>query len=106
MERPIMSLVTEEEIQQVVVRAIENVNLARKPEARIAVAPGSTLFGQGSPLDSLGLVALLIDIEEGMHDRGFAVTLSDARAMSQTASPFRSVPALVSYIQAKMSSPS
>jgi len=101
-----MSRVTEGEIQQVVLRAIENVNLARKPEARIAVAPGSTLFGQGSPLDSLGLVALLIDIEEAMHDRGYAITLSDARAMSQTASPFRSVPALVSYIQAKLPAPS
>ena len=75
------------------------VNLARKPEARLVVAADAPVFGDGSPLDSLGLVSLLIDIEDALQDQGCNVTLSDARAMSQTRSPFRSVPALVAYIQ-------
>jgi acyl carrier protein len=79
--------------------AIGRVNLARKPELRLATTPDAPLFGEGSPLDSLGLVSLLIDIEEALQDLGFQVTLSDARAMSQTKSPFRSVPALVAYIE-------
>jgi acyl carrier protein len=91
--------VTGPEIQQVVLRAIENINLARKPEAQLDVSPESPLFGPESPLDSLGLVSLLIDIEEALQDRGYTITLSDARAMSQTASPFRTVQTLVSFIQ-------
>jgi len=91
--------VTETEIQHLVLRAMENVNRARKPEAQLEVAPTALLFGPGSALDSLGLVSLLIDIEEALSDHGHAITLSDARAMSQTRSPFRSVPALVAYIQ-------
>jgi acyl carrier protein len=94
---------TEAEIQNLVLQAMQNVNLARKPDAQLEVSPDSPLFGPGSPLDSLGLVSLLIDVEEAMHDRGYPVTLSDARAMSQTQSPFRSVPALVSYIAESLS---
>jgi hypothetical protein len=90
---------TATEIQQLVLRAIEQVNRARRPEARLPVSDDAPIFGDGSPLDSLGLVALLIDIEEALQDRGFPVTLSDARAMSQARSPFRSVPALVAFIQ-------
>ena len=38
-----------------------------------------------------------------MQDRGVEITLGDARAMSQTKSPFRSVPALVQYIETVLS---
>ena len=89
---------TNVEIEELVVRAVGNINLARTPEAQISVSPGASLFGGDGPLDSLGLVSLLMDIEEALADRGFDVTLSDARAMSQSQSPFRSVPALVAYI--------
>ena len=94
---------TAAEIQDLVLRAMQNVNLARKPDAQLEISPVSPLFGPGSPLDSLGLVSLLIDIEEALYDRGHPVTLSDARAMSQTRSPFRNVPALVSYIEESLS---
>jgi hypothetical protein len=87
------------EIRNLVLRSIEQVNLARRPEARLALGEDAVIFGDGSPLDSLGLVALLIDIEEALHEHGHTVTLSDARAMSQSRSPFRSVPALVAFIQ-------
>ncbi len=90
---------TATEIEALVLQAMEHVNLARKPEARLAISPQAPIFGAGSALDSLGLVSLLLDIEEALQDRGVDVTLSDARAMSQARSPFRSVPALVAYIQ-------
>lgn len=89
---------TPAEIQDVVLSALRHTNLARRPDAQLDVSPQAPIFGPGSPLDSLGLVSLLIDIEEAMQDRGVEITLGDARAMSQTKSPFRSVPALVQYI--------
>ena len=93
---------TEAEISALVLRAIENVNRARTPETRLVIAPDAPVFGAGSPLDSLGLVSLLIDIEEALSDRGHEVTLSDARAMSDTRSPFRDVPALVAHIRERI----
>ena len=97
--------VDQNEIQEVVLRAIRNINMARKPEAQLEASPTARLFGGGSPLASLGLVSLLIDIEEALQDQGQNVTLSDARAMSQARSPFRSVDALVSYIQENLRAP-
>jgi acyl carrier protein len=90
---------TPTEIQDVVLSALRNANLARKSDAQLDVSLEAPVFGPGSALDSLGLVSLLIDIEEAIQDRGVEITLGDARAMSQTKSPFRSVPALVQYIE-------
>ena len=97
---------TSGDIEETVLRAMRNLNLARKSDAQLEVGPEAPIFGAGSALDSLGLVSLLIDIEEALLDRGVTLTLSDARAMSQSRSPFRSVPALVSYIEDALRSPS
>jgi acyl carrier protein len=90
--------VTNEAILGVVLEALRNANLARDAAAQLPVSPDAPIFGPGSPLDSLGLVALLFDVEEGLAALGCAVLLSDERAMSQKRSPFRSVPALVDYV--------
>lgn len=73
-------------------------NLSRDAASQLEIASGATIFGPGSALDSLGLVALLLDIEDELRARGHAVVLSDERAMSQTRSPFRTVASLVAYI--------
>ena len=90
------------QIREVVLQAIERVNLARRPKDRLEVSANAPIFGSGSGLDSLGLVALLIEVEEALQDTGHDVTLSDARAMSQTQSPFRDVPSLVAFIASLM----
>jgi acyl carrier protein len=86
-------------ILQVVLRAIEAANSSRDGQSQLEVSPDAPLFGAASPLDSLGLVALLIDIEEAFADRGHPVVLSDERALSQRRSPFRNVASLVEYIE-------
>lgn len=86
-------------ILSIVLRVVEQANLARVNSQRLEVSPTAPLFGPPSPLDSLGLVSLLIDIEEAFEGAGHPVTLSDERALSQTRSPFRDIPALVSYLE-------
>lgn len=85
-------------ILSIVLKVVEQANLARVTTQQLEVSPTAALFGPSSPLDSLGLVALLIDIEEAFDQAGHPVTLSDERALSQTRSPFRDIPALVSYL--------
>jgi acyl carrier protein len=82
-----------------VLAAVEQANRGRVPGQQLDTSPEARLFGAPSPLDSLGLVALLIDIEEAFEREGHAIVLSDERALSQSRSPFRSVPALVDYIE-------
>ena len=85
-------------IEEIVLGALRNANQSRPAASQLEVSSTAAIFGADSPLDSLGLVALLIDIEEALNDSGLAVTLTDARAMSQTKSPFRAVPPLVDYL--------
>ena len=90
--------VDENVVQETVLTAIRQTNLARTPDSQISEAPDAVLFGDGSPLDSLGLVSLLMEVEELLRDEGIDVTLSDERAMSQKSSPFRSISVLTHYI--------
>ena len=85
-------------IQAVVLQAVRSANLARDPSSQLDVSPTAPLFGAASPLDSIGLVALLLDIEEAFETLGRPIVHSDDRAVSQKRSPFRSVDSLVEYI--------
>jgi acyl carrier protein len=86
-------------ILDIVLRALDSANASREVGQQLEVSPTAPIFGSASPLDSLGLVALLIDIEEAFADHGHSVVLSDERALSQKRSPFRDVPSLVTYIE-------
>jgi hypothetical protein len=88
----------QKEVQTVVIESIERANQARDEDAQLSADLGAPLFGAGSILDSLGLVALLFDIEDGLRDLGWDGSLSDERAMSMERSPFRTVSSLVDYI--------
>lgn len=82
-----------------VLEAVEQTNRSRVPGQQLQTSPDADLFGAPSPLDSLGLVALLIDIEEAFERQGHPIVLSDERALSQSRSPFRNVSSLADYIQ-------
>jgi acyl carrier protein len=57
------------------------------------------LIGQGAVLDSLGLVNLILEIEQRLEmEHNVTLVLADERAMSQKHSPFRSVQSLTDYI--------
>jgi len=59
----------------------------------------TVLFGENSSLDSLGLVNLIVAVEEKIEDDfDISLTLADEKAMSERNSPFRSVEAFRDYI--------
>jgi hypothetical protein len=90
--------ITDDAIRDVVLNAMRSANGARDTDSQLVVSAEAPIFGPDSTLDSLGLIGLLLDIEEGLQDIGCEVVLSDERAVSQKRSPFRSVPSLVSYV--------
>lgn len=56
------------------------------------------LFGESGLLDSVGLVSLIVAIEQEIeNDLNVSIVLADERAMSQKNSPFRSIGALADY---------
>ena len=57
------------------------------------------LFGEASLLDSIGLVTLMADLEDDIHQAaGVWVTIADEKAMSRLTSPFRRVGLLADHI--------
>ena len=88
----------ENKIQELIFDALSATNQVREEDSQIEISPDARLYGRDGQLESMELVALLIDIEEALQDEGFNISLSDERAMSQSKSPFRDVPSLVSYI--------
>ncbi|ACL23734.1 hypothetical protein [Chloroflexus aggregans] len=64
------------------------------------IEENTLLFGKGALLDSLALVTMVVDLEQRLEEEhGLTLTLADDRAMSQRNSPFRSVGALVDYLE-------
>jgi acyl carrier protein len=90
--------IRDEQALEVVLQAMHATNQARDAASQLVVSADAPIFGPDSSLDSLGLVGLLLDVEEGLQAIGCDVVLSDERAVSQKRSPFRSVPSLVEYI--------
>lgn len=58
----------------------------------------TVLFGEKGMFDSVGLVSLVVSLEEAIEDRmGKTVSLADQKAMSQKTSPYRTVGSLAEY---------
>ncbi|GAC34822.1 hypothetical protein [Paraglaciecola polaris] len=89
---------THDEIQALILSAIELTNQSREDLEQVPVSPDTALFGAQGHLDSMGLVALLIDIEDMLQDQDIHISLSDERAMSAANSPFKNVASLVAHI--------
>ena len=88
-----------EKILASVYDAIDEVNATRTPDRQVQKSPQTALFGRDAHLDSLGLVGLVVSVEQHVADKfGANITLADEKAMSQRNSPFRTVQTLVDYI--------
>src|SRR4029077_13785079 len=86
-------------VLRVIYAALDEHNEAVEAPARLEKSEDTVLFGRGGSLDSVGLVRLVVAVEQGIEERfGVAITLADERAMSQQRSPFRSVGALAEYV--------
>ena len=56
------------------------------------------LLGRDGVLDSLGLVSLVVALEQTVEDAyGVSVSLADERALSERHSPFRTIGTLADY---------
>jgi len=70
-------------------------------DVKISLEKGieTQLFG-GGDLDSLGLVNLIVSVEQNIEDEfNVIITIADDRALSQKHSPFRTVGSLADYIE-------
>jgi acyl carrier protein len=92
-------IIKRQQILSLVYASIEAINEMRADEEKLELGEDTLLFGTESKLDSLGLVNLVIDIEQRLYDElGVEVILTDERVMSEDTNVFESVKTLVDYI--------
>ena len=89
-----------EKIVQSIFNSVDSLNAQLPTEEHISKSNDTTLFGSDSKIDSLGLINLIVAIEQDIEDEfDIPITLADERAMSQETSPFRTVGSLADYIE-------
>jgi acyl carrier protein len=86
--------------QEIVNIIIETANELGEDEIGLngSLTENTVLFGKDGALDSMGLVTLIIAVEQAIEDRfETSIGLADEKAMSQAKSPYRSVGSLADY---------
>ena len=64
------------------------------------------LFGEDGLLDSMGLVSLVIAVEQAIEEQfERRVSLADEKALSQSNSPYRTVNSLADYAAGELAQP-
>ena len=97
------SAVDRDVVVREIYQAIGRINELRDPGDRIACSEETVLYGSGGALDSLGLVSLILDVEQAVNERaGTSLVLADEQAMSQRRNPFRDVRSLADYVMSRL----
>lgn len=96
-------MASKQQITDAIYNAIDEVNAAQGSENQIAKDPKAILFGQGGKLDSLGLLTFVLQVEQRVQSLGHpSFTLTDEKAMADTATAFRTVDTLSDYILSRL----
>ena len=67
------------------------------------VSADTRLFGREGLLDSIGLVRLIIEVEQALEDElGKPLSLADEKALSLKSSPYRTVGTLAEYARTQL----
>jgi D-alanine--poly(phosphoribitol) ligase subunit 2 len=83
--------------------AVDDLNEILDADERLGKSPDEALIGKDAKLDSLGLVNLIVLVEEKIQQKfGVGITLVDERAMSQSKSPFRTLGSLAEFVEEQL----
>ena len=91
------------EVVKAVHSAVDDLNEILDEDERLEKSPDVALIGTDARLDSLGLVNLIVLVEEKVQQQfGVGITLVDERAMSQSKSPFRTLGSLAEFVEEQL----
>lgn len=94
-----------QDLVSVILEAVKELNEEQALEVPQDLTADTPLFGPNGLLDSMGLVSLVVAVEQSLQDRfGVTVSLADEKAMSQANSPYRTIGSLADYASAVMDS--
>jgi acyl carrier protein len=89
-----------QQIIEAIHSVIDDYNRQNPKQKPVTKTPETALYGSKSEIDSLGLINLVVGVEQNIEqsfDR--TITLADDRALSQEVSPFSTICTLADYIE-------
>ena len=89
-------------INQTIVLCIQELNKQLPPEGRVGSDELTKIVGDGSVLDSLGIVTLFVSIESQMSEQGIECNLMDELLKDHEIHPFATIASLVSWIESRV----
>lgn len=92
-----------ENIVALIFEAFDETNAMLPSEQQLEKSENTALFGPMSPLDSLGLITMIVSIEQKVDEKyGASIVLAEDGDLFQPDSPLRSVTALAEYISTQL----
>lgn len=89
-----------EKIQEIVFNCTRELFENSDYELTSSIDSKLRLIGDSSPLDSMGLVSLIVEIEESINDMfDVELVIASERAMSKRTSPFINLKSLILFIE-------
>ena len=85
-----------ERIEEVVIKAFKD--YMKEQDIEGDINSDTALVGSEAPVDSMGLVNVVMDIESYFHDQGFMIIITSEGALSLEGSEFRTVNTLTDFI--------
>ena len=89
----------DERVLRAIYSAVDDLNKSLGRGQKVSKEPGAELWSESGKLDSLGIVTLIIGVEEAIEEEfGLTISLAGEHAMSQEKSPFKTVDTLMQYV--------
>jgi|TARA_B110000908_G_C10130251_1_gene391847 acyl carrier protein len=90
-------MISKEKVNEIIFKCVDETNI--EDGTNISKDLNIILMGTDSEIDSLGLVSLIVVIEEAINiEFDVSITLADEKAMSQRISPFKTLDTLSNYV--------
>jgi acyl carrier protein len=86
-------------VENLIKAAVENLNSELAHEDHLVFSGDQVLFGPASTVDSLSLVALIMDVEMALADNDIYVSLTDDENMAIMEAPFETVGSFTEYVK-------
>ena len=92
-------MISRDQVQKTIFAAIDDINIMLPQDRHIQKLPDTALAGEDGGLDSLGVVNLIVAIEQKIQEQfQRTISLVSDEALSQRENPFANVQTLTEYI--------
>ena len=89
-----------DKIIQAIFEAINDINQQLPKDERLAKSPKTKLYGEDGPLDSLGLINLIVATEQYLENFcGISISLAEEHVMDENDNRFETVASMADFIE-------